>query len=69
MFGFTDFEIHKAEKGYTVKLVTGKNGMVVMESKKSFKDKHAAYNAAEKWWKRMTASIEKQDNLLPVRFV
>lgn len=68
MFGFTEFEIHPVKGGFAVRLVTGKNGMVVMESKKPYKNKDSAYYAAERWWKRMSGSMEKGEILSPVRF-
>lgn len=68
MFGFTEFEIHKVKGGFVVRLVTGKNGRVVMESKTIHKNKDSAYYAAERWWKRMDGSLKKGEILSPVRF-
>ena len=66
MFGFTEFEIHKVKGGSRVRLVTGKTGKVVMESKVVYKDKNLAYAAAERWCKSMLGSLEKG---AAVRFV
>ena len=68
MFGFTEFEVHKVKGGFVVRLVTGKNGAAVMESRITYKTKNSAYYAAERWWKRMSGSMEKGEILSPVRF-
>lgn len=67
MFGFTEFEVHKVKGGFVVRLVTGKTSTMVMESK-VYKKKDSAYDAADRWWKRLSDSLAKGEILSPVRF-
>ena len=66
MYGLTEFNIFHEKKGWVIKLVTGKNGTVVMTGTKYYANRDTAYAAAERLWGKLRE--EAAINKLPVRF-
>ena len=69
MFGLTEFEIRKVGKKYQICLVDGKSQKVVMTSNKTYSSKDTAFNAALRWWNKMSDDVKKTTYFHPVRFV